>query len=567
MLAALAVSSSPAVAKGQFLPWQSWDPTSGPAEPVSVRYVWNSDYGGIRFPREPTTVLRIEASKRPLYWRATTLDRFSGDRWVEELSPLLSTPLLAGVSPSRDPLLPPAGRKRAAWTKSVVTVAGLRDDHLVGGSEPVAYDARSLGRVVAAAGGVALVPDGLRSGDRYTVWSYAPSPSPVQLARSLPRYPVELVRDGRYLRVQHEVQLPPFGEPGREETVARLFRHPLLRPYAGLYARAREVAGAPRTPYAAVVALEAWLRRSGAFTYDEHPPGAGSEPPLVAFVERSRRGYCQQFAGSMALMLRYLGIPARVAAGFTSGRYDARSGTWTVTDRDAHTWVEVWFSGYGWLPFDPTPGRAELSGAYTTASPRFDAASAGQILALAGRRALGALDRKPSARVDAASGGGLAGGADARREAGRSGDGPRPGGESLLRLLALVGLLLVAAVVSAKLLRRWSCLLIRDPRRLAGAYRRELVDYLVDQRLEPGPGRSATLHELGAAVEAQLSVDAREFVAAASAARFGPPERAAEAAARACRELREVRRRIRRRRGRFDRLRGLLSLRSLGFAP
>ena len=75
----------------------------------------------------------------------------------------------------------------------------------------------------------------------------------------------------------------------------------------------------------------------------------------------------------MALMLRYLGIPARVAAGFTSGAFDpaspgATEGTWRVNDRNAHAWVEVWFKGYGWLPFDPTPGRGNLGGPYTSSS-------------------------------------------------------------------------------------------------------------------------------------------------------------------------------------------------------
>ena len=78
--------------------------------------------------------------------------------------------------------------------------------------------------------------------------------------------------------------------------------------------------------------------------------------PLVHFVTTSKRGYCQHFAGAMALMLRYLGIPARVAAGFSSGVYDEERKQWTVYDRDAHTWVEVWFNGYGWLPFDPDAG-------------------------------------------------------------------------------------------------------------------------------------------------------------------------------------------------------------------
>ena len=78
-------------------------------------------------------------------------------------------------------------------------------------------------------------------------------------------------------------------------------------------------------------------------------------PPLVTFVTKTHAGYCQYFAGAMALMLRYLGIPARVAVGFAGGSYDPNQHLWDVTDREAHAWVEVWFKGYGWLPFDPTP--------------------------------------------------------------------------------------------------------------------------------------------------------------------------------------------------------------------
>ena len=82
-------------------------------------------------------------------------------------------------------------------------------------------------------------------------------------------------------------------------------------------------------------------------------------------------------------MLRYLGIPARVAVGFTSGTW--KDGTWTVTDHDAHAWVEAWFAGHGWLTFDPTPGRGTLSATYTNASDSADA-----IRALGTGRFLGA---------------------------------------------------------------------------------------------------------------------------------------------------------------------------------
>src|SRR5205807_1958923 len=117
---------------------------------------------------------------------------------------------------------------------------------------------------------------------------------------------------------------------------------------------AAAVAGGARTPYAAAVALDEWFRSGGGFRYTNHPAVFGAAP-LVGFVAQTRAGYCQYFAGAMALMLRYLGIPARVAVGFAGPAYDRASGTWLVTDRDAHAWVEVWFPRYGWLPFDPTP--------------------------------------------------------------------------------------------------------------------------------------------------------------------------------------------------------------------
>ena len=129
---------------------------------------------------------------------------------------------------------------------------------------------------------------------------------------------------------------------------------------------ARQVVGDAATPYAAVNRIESFLRRR--YAYDEAPPyptslpdGAVSpadRPPLVDFLMSSRRGFCQHFAGAMAVMLRSVGVPSRVAVGYGTGRYEAERSAWVVLDRDAHSWVEVWFPGHGWLPFDPTPGRS-----------------------------------------------------------------------------------------------------------------------------------------------------------------------------------------------------------------
>src|SRR5204863_257121 len=118
------------------------------------------------------------------------------------------------------------------------------------------------------------------------------------------------------LEVEPGVAAPPFGAPNRERQVAVVFRRS-PRPYQAVYRTARRVVGEPANPYAAALELEGWFR-SGAFQYDERPPQIAGVPPLAAFVTQTRRGYCQHFAGAMALMLRYLGIPARVAAGLVA---------------------------------------------------------------------------------------------------------------------------------------------------------------------------------------------------------------------------------------------------------
>jgi transglutaminase-like putative cysteine protease len=455
--------------------------------------------------------------------------------------------------------------------KEEVTVAALRDRHLVGASLPIGFtfDPGSLGAVRIKRNGVTRAPRDLARDQTYTAWSYAPQPTAADLARSPASYPVQLSYDG-YLDVGPGVTVPTFGVPGRESRMRLLLdtyrRYHVLRPYVPLYAEAQRVVGRPSSPYGAAIALEAWFRRGGGFRYVEQP-GPPGDAPLADFVLRTRRGYCQHFAGAMALMLRYLGIPARVSAGFTSGSYDADHGTWTVTDHDAHTWVEAWFSGYGWLPLDPTPGRGSLASGYSVSSPKFDFTTARRLLQLAAAVTVpDPHDFKQDTEfgqkgvaTPSAEGAGvirrdgpLARGTDVARDA------------SLLRLLALVVAGVAAAIVIAKLALRRARYLTRDPRRLAAACRRELGDFLADQGV--AIPASATAGELAAAVDEELAVDARSFADALDAARFGPPQGARGAAGRARHELRRLEHQLRDRLTRLERLRGLLSLRSLGFS-
>jgi transglutaminase-like putative cysteine protease len=556
VVTALVAVSSPAVAKGGFLAWEQWEPYKRPDRPVDVSYVWNADYDGIRLPKQPTTVLKVRAKQNVSYWRATTLDSFIDHRWIQDQTEIEPTEIGGLDVLLADPLLPPDASDSERWLEQEVTVEALRDNHLVGATNPIAFE---RGEALLYTPGVAHVRR-LRRGYDYRVWSYLRQPGPRLLARSPAVYPGAA---HQYLLTGF-ASVPPFGAPGREEAVQELFRDEEARAYKPLYDIAREVVGRPRNPYAAVVALEAWFRQGANFIYDEAPPARPGVPPLVAFVNGHRRGYCQHFAGAMALMLRYLGIPARVGAGFTTGRYDEDDGVWTVSDTNAHTWVEVWFAGYGWLPFDPTPGRGRLRGSYTSSSFSFDVSGATSAFGV-GAAALG-LDVLRSRLGD---GGRNAANDRARRfeplgtregQAARAEDGA--GGGSLIALLLAVAATVVVGLWLLKLVRRHVRYLTRDPRRLAGAVRLDLVEYMVDQRVAVQP--SATLAELARELERELGVGGDRLARALASARYGPEEEAEAAAQRARRELRSVRHRLRRRLGTGARLRGLVSLRSLG---
>jgi protein-glutamine gamma-glutamyltransferase len=545
---AAGASSSAAVAKDGVLAWERWSPSGIGGEPVSVRFVWNANYGGISFPKKKTTVLRITGPKRGLYWRATTLDGFDSDSdgWIED-----PTPLSIGEARGRlpeDPLLPARAGNRRTWVRQDVEVVRLRESRVVAAAQPVALDGPQLGTVFRLSDGIVQVQRGLARGQTYTVYSYAPRPGPAQLAGLPAAYPAELER---FLDIGR-TRVDAFGTPGRDRLVDDLFedeRYLPLWPYEAMWERARLLRADARTPYGAVVAIETWLRSTGGFAYDESPPAAAGAPPLAHFVTDGKRGYCQHFSGAMALMLRMLGIPARVAAGFTSGTYE--DGGWTVTDHNAHAWVEVWFPGFGWLPFDPTPGRGSLAASYSASSTGFNAGDAADgFLGGATRVNGGGADQLRLLEQKER----LAEQAEAGRRAGDK-------GRSTLWLLVLVALAAVAALGLVKVARRRSRYLTRDPRRLAGAARRELVDFLADQGI--AVGASTTPEELHRLLQAELGADGRPFARALAEARFGPPEASAAAATRVRRELRKLVHLLRVRIGRPARLRGLLALRSL----
>jgi hypothetical protein len=111
------------------------------------------------------------------------------------------------------------------------------------------------------------------------------------------------------------------------------------------------------TDYEKVQAIVANLH-NGEFDYSTDVDYGDDPNSLETMLTETKTGFCQQFASLMAMMLRAIDIPARVALGFTNGTKTMTSDgrdAWVVRMRDYHAWVEVPFQGYGWLPFDPTP--------------------------------------------------------------------------------------------------------------------------------------------------------------------------------------------------------------------
>jgi transglutaminase-like putative cysteine protease len=201
--------------------------------------------------------------------------------------------------------------------------------------------------------------------------SYVPAPTPAQLRAAPRRFPAAYLRYTAFdlpasgqsgLRVSAD--RAPVGEFATSQTVGALApgrmmlppsarRRILASPYAGMYRLARRLAAGARSTYEVVLRAQNYLQAN--YAYSEQTPRR--RYPLEAFLFSDGVGYCQQFSGAMALILRMDGIPARVAAGFLPGAYDSATGTYDVRAVDAHSWVEVYFRGIGWVAFNPTPAR------------------------------------------------------------------------------------------------------------------------------------------------------------------------------------------------------------------
>lgn len=272
------------------------------------------------------------------YLRTTVLDRFEGDEWRPSQRDLPSDNVADGVLPGPPGLAPGTGGPEADWefelspqftTSWLPLPYPLRELDVEGNWR---YDERTFD--------VALVRGRSPLGLEYAARSFAPRVTAAQLDDAL-RPPASVRQAG--------TEVPEDLPPVIERT-------------------AREVTRGADTGFAQAVALQNWFRSDGGFTYSlEQRPGSGMDL-LADFVTVDRVGYCEQFASAMAAMARTLGIPARVAVGFLSPERQP-DGRLLYSSDTRHAWPELYFSGAGWVRFEPTPGgRTGATPAYTRQS-------------------------------------------------------------------------------------------------------------------------------------------------------------------------------------------------------
>jgi transglutaminase-like putative cysteine protease len=312
--------------------------------------------------------------------------------------------------------------------------------------------------------------------------------------------------------------------------------------------------GGAKSPYNRTLAILNYFPKNN-FTYSLTTKTGDSGSALVDFLT-NKEGFCQQYAGAMAIMLRMAGVPSRVVVGYTHKAPD-KDGNFTVTTNDAHAWVEAYFGGVGWLPFDPTP----LSGP--------DALRAAQMPWAPQSRPA------PAPGDPGSAGSGTLSGASGRRTSLESDGGAAPAASGSSGVPAWVGWLLVgiAGLVVVLLLFPASARLARRRARLHAAERepdalwQELADTAVDLGYVWSPVRSPRqvviwLRREGVSGEADESL--RTLATAVELSRYAP-DRDGVATRGLVTDLRRVEVSMRETRSGWERARARLLPQSLGW--
>jgi transglutaminase-like putative cysteine protease len=259
-------------------------------------------------------LLRIRSSE-PLLWRGGTMDYFDGVRWSDTTQ--------AGAEDGEE-------IARDVETRPVlqrVQVLNAQTDLIFGGYKIVRT---SEYLATPNSDGSWSMDEPFEEGNSYEVLSEIPQPTGAQLRGAGSDYPSTV--EEKFL------QLPEDTPSVVGETANKIQRR-----YE------------PATPYDRARAIEQYLIYDGGFTYNLDVSYRRADKAVEEFLGEGKEGFCTQFSTSMALLLRDMNVPSRVVYGATSGE-EVSEGEYLVRGSNMHTWVEAYFPGVGWYPFNPTPG-------------------------------------------------------------------------------------------------------------------------------------------------------------------------------------------------------------------
>jgi len=266
-----------------------------------------------------------------LHWRGVALADFDGHSWSKPHEQFLlqrwadnsfSMPRLENAG-SRSPAAPNRVREKMIHYRVLMEPIGANVFFLAPWGRRLSGSFRMLAGDLE---GAIYNLDMQHAISRYEAYSDIAAPSPAELRAAGRDYPPAIA--AIYLRL-----------PAIDRRIPRL---------------AAQIAASSHNDFDKAAAIENYLRTH--FGYTLELPRTPPQDPVADFLFERKRGHCEYFASAMAVMLRTLGIPSRVVNGFRSDEFNDVTGNYVIRAKDAHSWVEAYFPGYGWRTFDPTPG-------------------------------------------------------------------------------------------------------------------------------------------------------------------------------------------------------------------
>lgn len=282
-----------------------------------------------RIQQSKSVVMHIQidgdkVGKYDLHWRGVALGEFDGHTWSSPREQFVLRRQLDNSFGVPDPdMISRIGREKIIRYRVLMEPIGTNVFFLAPRGRSVSGNYRNL---TSDSGGAVYDLDSQHMVSQYDATSDIARPSPGELRKAGRNYS-ESITDN-YLDL-----------PGEDPRVAQL---------------ASQITSSAKNEYDKAAALETYLRTRYGYTLEL--PRTSVKDPIANFLFERKQGHCEYFASAMAVMLRTLGIPSRVVNGFRSDEFNDITGSYVVRAKDAHSWVEAYFPGYGWQTFDPTPG-------------------------------------------------------------------------------------------------------------------------------------------------------------------------------------------------------------------